>query len=42
MVEWSKAAVCKTDRRNPHVGSNPTIVTKSKENDLKTPIPDSG
>ena len=27
MVEWSKAAVCKTDWRNPRGGSNPSIVT---------------
>lgn len=30
MVEWSKAAVCKTDWRNPRGGSNPSIVTKNK------------
>ena len=30
MVEWSKAAVCKTDWRNPRGGSNPSIVTHAE------------
>ena len=28
MREWSKRTVCKTDGRNPLVGSNPTLVTR--------------
>ena len=27
MREWPKRTVCKTDGRNPLVGSNPTLVT---------------
>lgn len=36
MVEWSKATVCKTDWRNPHGGSNPSMVTKNKNWEVRS------